>query len=99
MSAIVDIERTHYTSSGARYRVLLDGAVIVKSCRDVCGPTARALSAMGVTGRVQFRRLGHKQIDMEGLIAVLATKTVTEGDKISPRLTKWQAHFMAKAAE
>ena len=99
MSAVVDIELTHYTASGARYRVMHDGAVIVKSCRDVAGPTARALSAIGVTGRVQFRRLGNSQIDFEGLIAVLATKTVTESDKTSPRMGKWNPHFMAEATQ
>jgi hypothetical protein len=37
-------------------------------------------------------------ICMEGLIAVCATLTVTEGQTHGPRIVKWSSHFMAKEA-
>ena len=99
MSAVVDIEAIHRTSSGQRYRVYHDGAVLIESCREPLCDAARALVSKGVTGRVQMRRLGKQQIDMEGLIAVLATQTVTEGQTAAPRFADWSPHWAAEGAE
>lgn len=93
MSAIVDIEATHATASGQRYRVWHDGKVLIESCREPLCDAARALSKAGVTGRIQTRRLGSSVIAMSGLIAVLATMTVTEGDKSGPRFSRWSPHW------
>lgn len=99
MSAIIEIEPTHFTSTGQRYRVFHDGKVLVESCREPLCSGARALVEKGVTGRVQMRRVGRQQIDMEGLIAVLATKTVTEGQVATPRFAKWSPHWASEIGE
>lgn len=95
MSAIIEIERTHVTASGARYRVWHDGSVLVESAREPLCSGARALVDKGVTGRVQMRRRGSDQIDIEGLIAVLAAKTVSEGQDASVRFAKWSPYVEA----
>ena len=89
MSAIIESERTHTTASGSRYRVWHDGAVLIESCREPLTDGARALVKKGVTGRVQMKRIGVPGISMQGLIAVLATITVSEGQTNGPRFTKW----------
>lgn len=86
MSALIEIEPTHITSSGQRYRVYHDGSVLMDSTREPMTNAARALSKMGVTGRLQARRRGSSRIDMEGLISVLATRCVTETELHGPRL-------------
>lgn len=83
MSAIIDIEPTHVTGTGYRYRVWHDGAVLIESTREPWCAAARALSKAGVTGRMQMRRNG--KIAMTGLITVEATRTVIEGDYHGPR--------------
>lgn len=97
MSAIVEIEATHVTSSGPRYRVWHDGEVLVESCREPLCSAARALVERSVTGRLQMRRKGSEQIDMEGLIAVLATLTVSEGQQSGPRFARW-SEYVGEAA-
>lgn len=98
MSAIIDIERTHVTSTGGRYRVWHDGAVLIESAREPLCEAARALVKKGVTGRLQMRRLGSEQIDMSGLIAVLAPLTVSEGQTSTPRLSKWSEYDRSEAS-
>lgn len=93
MSAIIEIEPTHVTSTGQRYRVWCDGSVLIESTREPLCNSARALVERGVTGRLQMRRRGRHQIDAEGLIAVLATLTVTEGQITGPRFAKWSPHW------
>ena len=46
----VDIQLTHYTSTGARYRVTYLGATLVESARDPEFEACRALLARGITG-------------------------------------------------
>lgn len=98
MSAIIECQCTHYTSSGGRYRVYHDGEVLLKSCRDPLHDAARALVDKGVTGRLQMKHVGSPMIEMEGLIAVLATLTVVEGQSTSARLGKWAPHWAQKEA-
>lgn len=93
MSAIIEIEPTHVTSTGQRYRVWHDDAVLIESTREPLCNSARALVERGVTGRLQMRRRGRHQIDAEGLISVLATLTVTEGQISGPRFAKWSPHW------
>lgn len=97
MSAIIDIERTHLASTGARYRVWHEGEILLESTRNPLCDAARALVAQGVTGRLQMRRLGATRIDAEGLIAVLATVTVSEGQESGPRFAKWSPYRPAEA--
>lgn len=97
MSAIIETEMTHATASGCRYRVWHDGSVLIESCREPLTDGARALVKKGVTGRVQMRRVGASGFDIQGLIAVLATLTVSEGQTGIPRFTKW-SEFVAPEA-
>lgn len=94
MSAIVDIEQIKIGARGYRYRVWHDGEVLVENTGEAMGAAARALVQKGVTGRMQMRRLGSPMIDMEGLIAVLATLTVSEGNDHGPRFAKWKPHWL-----
>lgn len=89
MSAVIEIEPARLTSSGQRYRVWHNSEVLLESVRDPLTNAARALIDKGVTGRLQMRRRGRPQIDAQGLIAVLATQTVSESQKSGPRFTKW----------
>lgn len=95
MSAIIDIEVSRYAPSGTRYRIWHDGQELLSSAREPMCEAARALSLMGVTGRLQMRRLGREQIDAEGLIAILATRTVSEGQATPPRFAAWSPHSMS----
>lgn len=95
MSAIIDIEPTHLTSTGQRYRVWLGDEVLIESSREPLCESARAMVERGVTGRLQMRRRGSTRIDMQGLIAVLATLTVSEGRAHGPRFVKWSPHWAA----
>lgn len=98
MSAVIEIERTHITSTGPRYRVWHDGEVLLPSSRVPICDAARALVKKGVTGRIQVRRVGSQQIDQSGLIAVLATLTVSEGQTNTPRFTKWSEYTRSEEA-
>ena len=91
MSAIIDIEAIHRTAKAQMYRVWHDGSVLIESCKSPEHDAARKLSAMGVTGRMQTRRLGQSRVDMEMLIAVAAAKTVSETQKHGPRVVRWAA--------
>lgn len=92
MTTIVDIEFSHLTPNGARYKVWRGEELFVKSSKAPIFDAARALVDKGVTGRVQQRRKGRSQIDMEGLIAVLATKTISETENNGPRIIKYQPY-------
>ena len=46
----IEIERTHYTSTGARYRVTYLGETLIESARDPEFEACRALLAKGITG-------------------------------------------------
>lgn len=96
MSAVIDIEPTHVTATGTRYRVWHGGTVLIESAREPLCEGARALVDKGVTGRIQMRRIGSDKIDIEGLIAVLATRTVSEGQTGTPRFAKWSAYEAAQ---
>ena len=97
MSAIIEIEQTHVTGTGPRYSVYHDGALLIQSCRDPLTDGARALVKRGVTGRLQMKRIGSSSIDMEGLIAVLASLTVSEGQIGQPRFARWSEFVSPEA--
>lgn len=99
MSAVIEIEPTHMTSTGQRYRVWHDGEVLIESTRDGFCEAARKLSAMGVTGRLQMKMKGSDRVTLTGLIAVAATMRVSETEKHGPKMVKWKPHFMAEATQ
>lgn len=89
MSAIIEIEPTHVTGTGQRYRVWHDGNILIESARSPETEAARALSENGVTGRLRTVRKGRTGYDTEGLISVLAALTVSESQTGTPRFAKW----------
>ena len=91
MSAEIKIEVRGYSATGVRYRVFHDGAILIESCRNPFLDAARALSKNNVTGRLRMSRVGSDQIDAEGLIAILATKTISETERHGPRIVKFVA--------
>ena len=99
MSAIIDIEATHVTGSGQRYRVWHNGEILIESCREPLCSAARELSKAGYTGRIETRDFGSEKVKSSGLIAVLATLTVTEGQSSGPRFSKWTERQFDEAAE
>lgn len=94
MSALIEISVSHYTQNGSRYLVECEGEVLIKSARDPFSEAARALVEKGVTGRIQSRWKGSSVIALEGLIAVIATKSCSESQSSSPRIGKYAPHFM-----
>ncbi len=96
MSAVVNIELIGRTSSGSRYRVWHDGQVLIQSCREPLCDAARKLVEKGVTGRLDMCGMDGA-VRLSGLIAVLATRTVTEGQDTSPRFAKWSPHWASVA--
>ena len=98
MSAVIEIEPTKITGAGQRFRVWHDGEVLLPSSRNQFTDGARALVDKGVTGRLQMKRVGRDQIDAEGLIAVLATLTVSEGQNHGPLVVKLSPHWAAESA-
>lgn len=98
MSAIIEIEESKFAPTGVRYRVWHDGQILLHSSKNPEMDAARALSAKGVTGRLQWKRKHRPQIDGSGLIAVLATLTISEGDSSAPRIVKWVEYDGGRAA-
>lgn len=88
----IDIEETHLTASGQRYRVLHEGAVIVESTKDPEHDAARELLARGadvdaiLVARGTSARLGH-----------LAATRTAEGEMHGPRTVAWVPYFGPEA--
>jgi hypothetical protein len=59
----VEIELTHYTSSGARFRVTYLGKTLIESARDPEHEACRALLAQGIKGKLVPRQLGGSHED------------------------------------
>lgn len=86
----VEIERTHWTATGARYRVTSSGGVLIESARDPEHEACRALLAKGITGTLVTFHPGGKVARMRLDIARGAGLTVTEGATQGPRTTRWK---------
>jgi hypothetical protein len=95
----IDVERTHYTSTGARYRVTYLGETLVEGARTPLFDACRALLAKGITGTLAMYSSGssvhHAKVDIEEG----AQLTVAEGDKASPRLARYRPHPGAAGEE
>lgn len=86
----VFIERIGHGARGNRYRVLHDGIVIVEHTRDLEHDAARALLALGLTGRMETWRHGALHPSMKGDIASTARLSVSENEKFGPRHIAWR---------
>jgi hypothetical protein len=88
----VDVERTHYTSAGARYTVTFLGEMLVEGARTPLFDACRALLARGITGTVEMYSPGSSVPRMKVDIEEGAQLTVSEGDKAGPRLARYRVH-------
>ena len=90
MSAVIEIEEI---ANRGNYRVWHDGEMIIESCREPLTDAARIMVKKGITGRIQMKRRGSNKIDIEGLIAVLATLTVGNNNGGTPAFVKYRESF------
>ena len=88
----VDIEPTHYTSTGARYRVTYLGETLIQSARDPAFEACRALLAKGVKGRLVTYSPGSSvprvRVDIETGARLTTIDNATEG----PRIGHYRPH-------
>ena len=88
----VDIQLTHHTSTGARYRVTYLGATLVESARDPEFEACRVLLAMGITGTLVTYNPGGSVSRMRVDIEHGAKLTTVEKAKDGPRLARYRPH-------
>jgi hypothetical protein len=88
----IDVERTHYTSTGARYRVTYLGEMLVEGACTPLFDACRALLARGITGMLVMYSPGSSVPRMKADIEEGAQLTVAEGDKAGPRLARYRPH-------
>ena len=79
----VEIEPTHYTSTGARYRVTYLGDTLIQSARDPTFEACRALLARGITGMLVTSSPGcsvpRMRVDIEKGAKLTTIDNATEG--------------------
>jgi hypothetical protein len=88
----IEIERPHYTPTGARYRVTYLGATLIESARDPEFEACRALLARGITGTLVTYSPGGSVPRMRVDIEQAAKLTTVEKAKDGPRLARYRPH-------
>jgi hypothetical protein len=88
----VDIRRTHYTSTGARFRVTYLGATLIESAGDPEFEARRALLARGITGTLVTYSPGGSMARVRVDIEKGAKLTTIENDKDGPRFARYRPH-------
>ena len=88
----VDIQRTHYTSTGARYRVTYLGATLIESAGDPEFEACRALLARGIIGTLVSYSPGGSVARMRVDIEQGAQLTTVESAKDGPRFARHRPH-------
>jgi hypothetical protein len=88
----IDIQRTHYTSTGARYRVTYLGAVLIESAGDPEFEACRALLGRGITGTLVTYSPGSSVLRMRVDIEQGAKLTTIENAKDGPRTARYRPH-------
>jgi hypothetical protein len=88
----IEIELTHYTPAGARYRVTYLGKTLIGSARDPEYEACRALLAKGVKGKMVTYSPGslvpRTRIDIESG----AQLTIIENTNEGPRRARYRPH-------
>ena len=88
----IEIERTHYRSTGARYRVTYLGETLVESARDPEFEACRALLAKGVTGTMVTYSHGSSvprlRVDIEKGAKLATIDNANDG----PRFGRYRPH-------
>jgi hypothetical protein len=86
----IDIECTHFTSGGARYRVEHMGQTLIESARDPEFDTCRALLARGVRGTLAIYSPGSSVPRMRVDIEVGAKLTSIDNATKGPRIGRYR---------
>lgn len=90
----IDVEPTHLTKSGQRYRSLHEGEVLVDSSKDPLSDSARALLALPDTEVDDILvMMRGPSIVMYGRLGFIAAHAAREGDNSPPRFVKWAPYF------
>jgi hypothetical protein len=88
----IEIERTHYRSTGARYRVTYLGATLIESARDPEFEACRALLARGIVGTVVTYSPGSStprlRVDIEQGAKLMTIDNANDG----PRFGRYRPH-------
>jgi len=85
----LEIEGLDFASTGRRYRVLHNGAVLLERCRDPLHEAARALLALGIVGKAATYAVGGTVPRMTFDIEAAATRTTVDGETRGPVTAKW----------
>jgi hypothetical protein len=88
----VEIEPTHLTERGRRYRVTYAGEVLNEGRKNPIFDACRALLARGITGRLEVWRRGKTSADVQLDIERGALFVIRETDTESLRLVPWRPH-------
>ena len=88
----IEIEHTHYASTGARYRVTYLGETLIESARDPEYEACRALLAKGVKGKMVTYSPGSLVARMRIDIETGAKLTIIENAKEGPRRARYRPH-------
>jgi hypothetical protein len=88
----VEIEFTHVTANGCRYRVTCQGLVLLESTRDPEFDACRRLLARGITGTLETFAPGGAIPRMRLDITCGATRRTLEIDRDGPRIGAWRPH-------
>ena len=88
----IEIERTRYTSTGARYRVTYLGETLIESARDPTFEACRALLARGIVGTLVTYSPGSSvprlRVDIEKGSKLMAVDNANDG----PRFGRYRPH-------
>jgi len=88
----VEIQRTHHTSAGSRYRVIFRGETLLETTRDPEFEACRVLLARGVKGTLASYWAGSSVHSMIVDIEKGATLAAIENDKDGPRIGRYRRH-------
>jgi hypothetical protein len=88
----IEIERTHYRSTGARYRVTYLGETLVESVRDPEFAACRALLAKGVRGTLVTFTPGSSVHRMKVDIEKGAKSMTIDNANDGPRFGRYRPH-------
>jgi hypothetical protein len=88
----IEIERTHYTSTGARYRVTYLAETLIESARDPAFEACRALLARGIVGALVTYSPGSSvprvRVDIEQGAKLMTIDNANDG----PRFGRYRPH-------
>jgi hypothetical protein len=88
----IDVERTHNTSTGPRFRVTYLGEMLVEGARTPLFDACRVLLARGITGKLVMYSPGGSEPRAAVDIEKGAELTIIENAKEGPRIARYRPH-------